>query len=344
MNDRISLEEEFEALIYQIYQSLGFKRIAPLGRSDKGYDFKLTSSEGNLVIIEVKLYRTRVISRDLVIRAAMALEAQRQFTKAKQAVLVIGSALNIPIVNTGDTIVVDMTKLREMVAKFPMLATRLDSIARQISPMPVNNDADIMAARILGDAYTTAPGADIEPPPEPAKGKSLADALRAVKVGKPGARQFESKASDALQYLFTDDFLNWTLQKTSDTGIHRYDLVARIASEHDFWASVVRYFKTWYVVFEFKNHTRFVTQSEIHSTEKYLFVPAMRSVAFIISRKGADKNAKAIMRGALRESGKLMLSLNLDDVCKMLEMKDNGDDPNTLLFERLDEMLMKLER
>jgi hypothetical protein len=28
----------------------------------------------------------------------------------------------------------------------------------------------------------------------------------------------------------------------------------------------------------------------------------------------------------------------------MLEMKDGGDDPNTLLYERLDEMLMKLER
>lgn len=164
-----------------------------------------------------------------------------------------------------------------------------------------------------------------------------------MKVGKAGARQFETKASDALKYLFADDFLSWKLQKASDT-MHRFDLVARIASEHDFWASIVRYFKTWYVVFEFKNHTRFITQGEIYSTEKYLFVPAMRSVALIISRKGADKNARAVMRGALRETGKLMLSLSLDDVYKMLEMKDKGDDPNTLLFELLDEMLMKLER
>ena len=39
-----------------------------------------------------------------------------------------------------------------------------------------------------------------------------------------------------------------------------------------------------------------------------------------------------------------MLSLSWDDVYKMLEMKDQGDDPNTLLFELLDQMLMKLER
>lgn len=103
-------------------------------------------------------------------------------------------------------------------------------------------------------------------------------------------------------------------------------------------------FKTWYVIFEFKNHTRYITQGEVYSTEKYLFVPAMRSVAFVISRKGTDKNAKAVMRGALRETGKLILSLSLDEVCTMLKMKDAGDEPNTLLFKRLDEMLMKLER
>jgi len=328
MNERISLEQEFEALVYQIYQTLGYKRIAPLARSDRGYDFKQNSPEGKFVIFEVKLYRTRIISRQLVVRAAQTLEGHRLMAKADEAVLVIGSRLNIPIVNVGNTTVVDMTQLLEMVAKYPMLATHLDSIARQSSPMPVNNDADILAARIFGDAYTSAPQDETEAP-EPPKGKALADALRAVKAG---AREFEIKASDALQYLFADDFLNWSLQKTSDTGIHRNDLIARIASEHDFWASIVRYFKTWYVIFEFKNYTRFITQGEVYSTEKYLFVPAMRSVAFIISRKGADKNARAVMRGALRETGKLMLSLSLDDLCKMLEMKDAGDDPNTLLF------------
>jgi hypothetical protein len=343
MNVRMSLEQEFEELVLRIYEMLGYKRIAQPRRSNKGYDFKLTSADGKSLVIEVKLYRTRVISRQLVVRAAEYIEAIRILAKVDQAVLVIGSRLNVPIVNVGNTTVVDMTKLLEMVVKHPTLASHLDSISRRISPMPVNNDADILAARIFGDTYTAAPQVETEPA-EPPKGKALADALRDVKAGKAGARMFEIKASDALQYLFADDFSNWKLQKTSDTGIHRNDLVARIASEHDFWASIVRYFKTWYVIFEFKNHTRFITQGEIYSTEKYLFVPAMRSVAFIISRKGGDKNAKAAMRGALRETGKLMLSLSLDDICKMLEMKDAGDDPNTLLFERLDEMLMKLER
>jgi hypothetical protein len=107
--------------------------------------------------------------------------------KADEAVLVIGSRLNIPIVNVGNTTVVDITRLLEMVAKYPMLATHLDSIVRQSSPMPVNNDADILAARIFGDAYIPAPQVETEAT-EPPKGKALADTLRAVKAGKPGAR------------------------------------------------------------------------------------------------------------------------------------------------------------
>jgi hypothetical protein len=71
---------------------------------------------------------------------------------------------------------------------------------------------------------------------------------------------------------------------------------------------------------------------------------AMRTVAIIVSRKGADKNALAVTRGAVRESGKLIIHLSLDDLGSLLEMKDNNEQPNAFLFDILDEMLMKLER
>jgi hypothetical protein len=61
-------------------------------------------------------------------------------------------------------------------------------------------------------------------------------------------------------------------------------------------------------------------------------------------RRGADKNALAATRGAVRESGKLMVHLSVDGLCKMMDMKDNNDEPNAFLFDLLDEMLMKLER
>jgi len=48
--------------------------------------------------------------------------------------------------------------------------------------------------------------------------------------------------------------------------------------------------------------------------------------------------------GALREHGKLIVNLSIRDVCMMIRMKDESDDPNALLYDILDGMLMRLER
>jgi len=110
------------------------------------------------------------------------------------------------------------------------------------------------------------------------------------------------------------------------------------------WRMLVERFNSQYVIFEFKNYGGRITQGEIYTTEKYLFAKAMRTTAIIVSRKGADKNALAACRGALREHGKLIINLSVDDICKLLALRDADDDCNAYLFQIVDDMLMKLER
>jgi len=45
----------------------------------------------------------------------------------------------------------------------------------------------------------------------------------------------------------------------------------------------------------------------------------MRGTALIVSRKGANENPLKAARGALRESGKLIICLSFDDIFDMLE-------------------------
>ena len=78
--------------------------------------------------------------------------------------------------------------------------------------------------------------------------------------------------------------------------------------------------------------------------DKYLFTKALRSVAYIISRKGINLNGDKAMKGALKESGKLIMSLDESDLCEMLRLKDKGSDPNTLIANKLDNTLMNLAR
>jgi hypothetical protein len=126
--------------------------------------------------------------------------------------------------------------------------------------------------------------------------------------------------------------------------LHRFDLIARVSSNNDFWRCLQDRFGGQYVVFEFKNHSEKITQGEIYSTEKYLFPTALRSVAIIISRQGPNDHAEVAAKGALRESGKLILNLTNADLEFMLVGKDRGEEPSNLMLRVLDEMLMTIER
>ncbi|UPK20325.1 hypothetical protein IVA73_04145 [Bradyrhizobium sp. 131] len=70
---------------------------------------------------------------------------------------------------------------------------------------------------------------------------------------------------------------------------------------------------------------------------------ALRSTAIIISKVGADKNAMALCRGVLREHGKLIINLTVEDICAMLQMRDEATDHNSVLTDYVDKMLMELE-
>jgi hypothetical protein len=105
------------------------------------------------------------------------------------------------------------------------------------------------------------------------------------------------------------------------------------------------------VVFEFKFYGRQIGQREILTTEKYLYRGALRSTAIIISPQGAKKSALETARGALREHGKLILTLNTSQLCDMLRAKDGQTGPDrfpadveNVLFEALDDMLMHIDR
>ena len=99
-----------------------------------------------------------------------------------------------------------------------------------------------------------------------------------------------------------------------------------------------------YVVFEFKNYSATITQGQILTTEKYLLERGLRRVAIVLSRRGASAHADKMAQGAMREHGKLILVLNDDEICTMLHMKENGEDPSDFLFESADRFLLSLPR
>ena len=104
------------------------------------------------------------------------------------------------------------------------------------------------------------------------------------------------------------------------------------------------YFSSKYIVFEFKNYSGMIGQREIFTTVKYLYKKALRGIAVIISTNGLDEHANKAVQGILREEGKLILSLTNADLIEMLKIKKNNEDPGDYLSEKLDMMLIDLEK
>lgn len=175
---------------------------------------------------------------------------------------------------------------------------------------------------------------------------SLIQEMKLCRTGRSSARSYEVVCHKLLENIFSEDLALWQEQKKSNNDLYRFDLLCRIKDENQkpFWSILERYFKSKYVIFEFKNYEKPITQKEIYTTEKYLYAQALRSVAIIIAARGYDKNASWAAKGCLRESGKLIILLDTNDLIRMNELKIDLEDPSIYLLDRLDTMLSELEK
>lgn len=181
--------------------------------------------------------------------------------------------------------------------------------------------------------------------------ESVADSyiaqLKALETGGAAFKKYEELCVSILKYILGEYLTLWEQQKTTEENLYRFDMCCKIKNgvTQDFFDTICKYFSTKYIVFEFKNYEKPITQREIYTTEKYLYEKALRKVAIIISRKGADKNAKMAARGSLRESGKLIICLSDEDMKAMLQIKKEGERTTGEYLENiLDDMLMRLEK
>jgi hypothetical protein len=211
-------------------------------------------------------------------------------------------------------VIYDLDALSFLAAKDPRLIKELEELTREafafsdaVEPRPAPTDIE----KDLSAPLSLPPSGPPAAPVQKTSGSYLCSEIKAIPSGKPAAKKFEAKVLEALRYIFDGDLTAWSPQKSTVGGLSIYDVIARVISENDFWKTIVNQFRSRYIIFEFKNYTRKIKQGQIYTTEKYLFLAALRSTAIIISRNGADRNPEIATHGALREGGKLDGSKNL---------------------------------
>ncbi|MNJ28866.1 hypothetical protein D3C77_234170 [compost metagenome] len=332
---------KFEELIVELLAATGYQVLKDVeAPADLGHsfdvDYVIRRQDCTYDILDIKYYRVKSLPRpETLERAFSSVQRFVHNTSATAGVLIL-SCPN-PLIKT------------ELKSRYPKIKVwGLTEIFTHAIPHPelfrklaVCLELDLAQAKsfvenehpILLDEIAVTD-----------QGQRIADWLADIVPGRGAAHRFEDVCIDALKYLFESDLAGWHAQSSTIDGLHRRDLVCRILEKSEVWSLLLNDFKSRYVVFEFKNYTEQIGQSEIITTERYLYPTALRNVAIIISQNGHSDSAQKVMDGAMREHGKLIIPITVRELKNLLIAKDNGEDPNSFLFQRVDNFLIGLSR
>lgn len=341
MSEKSTPANEFKKLVAELFDRLGFNEVIMdhVHNGELGHDYDidiLYGVQGDATVAEVKFYRIDSPPRtDLVMAALQSARSLRVKVGAQKCALIMSCRMTITLASLvsayGDIDVWDLGRIFTSAQSFPDLFRRLAVVFE----LDINRADEYVSNSIVishdnGEPYK--------------RGLVLAEILRNLAPGLQNFRDFEDACIKSLMYLFDQDLTGWREQHKTHDGHHRRDLVCRALPNSELWRLILSDLKSRYVVFEFKNYSGKISESEINQAEKYLSPIALRCVAFIISPSGFSPSALAATYGSMRESGRMIVLLSTDNLIKMLIGKDEGADPNVFMFEVVDEFLMGLGR
>ena len=333
---------KFENFTIELLKFHGFDITQTEQKNNSQYDFK-AKRNSDLWAVEVKFYKTSRAQMPLIESAATQLAIHISNPENLKGMLIISCAISKNqreyIEKKYGILLVDRSDLFNWASNRSDLTEELVSILEEIY-LP-----ELSSGRVLNEISTaTLPNTQSSPPAADSKGSAICQKIRDLKPGKDTWREYETLCDEILRYLFTNDLCGWHSQEKTSDDLNRFDYICRIMPTTKFWEFLINQLNSAYIIFEFKNYSKEIKQGQILTTEKYLLEKGLRKVAIIFSRLGADKNSIAMTQGAMRENGKLIIVLDDEKVCKMLTMRENGEDPTDLLFDIADKFLISLPR
>lgn len=317
------------------------------GGLDYGYDFIINVESGEKFYVEIKLYKSSKVNHSIIKRGvSYSVEYRKKNTSMNSRfVLIIASQVDDYMkkeINEKYKIdIIDISNLLFLVQdnyylNKELLAIMNDTILElnDIKPKKPENLEGLFKKKTLNknniDTFNS---------------YKLIERFKSLDTGRVCAGNYEELCTDSLKYIFDEYLAGWINQKSTVDGLYRMDLICRIKKRgNEFWDFIKEDFKCRYILFEFKNYGRSIKQTQVYTTEKYLYRTALRTVCFLVSRKGASSSAKKAVSGILRETGKLIVILSDEDMINLLKYKDEGLLPEDYLSDIVDDLLMKLSK
>lgn len=348
MKEIIRRAFEFEDFCGKLFQKFGFKVINPnISNRHVPQADLIVEKDNKQAVIEIKFYKTTKANYSLLKKAISQVKKYGEYYKITNHILIIATTIDEDLKNKLESeykiIILDSKNLLYLLKDDDELLVEYKNLLSDTS-INIYNPNDYIQTDLNNTLINSEYNEDLTSTFQLKfkQDNMLCSELSNIPSGKTSFRDYEKKCTEILKYLFPTILTGWNEQLRTDDGLNRYDLVCRAKKGNEFWDLLINEFNSRYIIFEFKNYTDEIKQTQIYTTEKYLFQTALRNVAFIISKKGASTNAIQATKGILRENGKLIINLTDEDLCEMVKMKNEGSEPSDYLFDFLDIFLLEL--
>lgn len=282
--------------------------------------------ENELTVVEARLCRSRRYEDGLFRNALEELKRHREGRKAKNATLIITAeptAAQLQEAERQGVTLWGVPQLVPLAIKTPTLAEALADLLREIST-DASQFGEIMQFLEGHTARAKARG----------EGAKLIAELDQSKPGRENHRKFEQVGEKAVRQLFSEQVQRWSVPVLVEDGLNRPTLVVRLLPRHDVWAGLCEEFSSRYACFNFLNQAEPATHGDILSAARHLHPKARRSIGILIARGGFDAGARRAAVESLRDQGKLLLLVSLQDLREMLIARDAGDEYHDFFHER----------
>jgi len=155
--------------------------------------------------------------------------------------------------------------------------------------------------------------------------------MRALKVGKDHATEYQYLVLEILNFLFNPELIDGEPEVRTIDGTERRDILFTNDSDRSFWTYLRAEHSAIILMFETKN-TKEVTNIHLNQTGTYLGDRIGR-LGFIVTRKPLEEAHQRKAFSIYNDSNprKIILVLSDIDIESMLEMKCNGEDPMRFL-------------
>lgn len=309
-------------------------------------DFVINNKD-NKIIIEVKNYRSKYVSNNIINRAVNQLSYNMHSIQNQtiNSILIVSCYVSEEVkqycYKEKEVLILDISNLLYLSQNDKELMRILtETISYDIYPITPIKPIDLR----LFCSYEKSEFKEEETVTSQAI--NFIKQLQDISPGNSDKndKKYQDLCVKIIKFLFESEFTKVSEQDTTEDKMFRRDLLCGIKGSSEFWKILIQHYNSRFIVFEFKNYEEEINQNLVYITGKYLYNAALRNVAIIISRKGFSYNAHKLSLGMLIGEEKLIIDLNDDDIITMLRMKADEQEPSDYLLNKLEDFLMSISK